>query len=264
MQILKLTRNFCLLLGVAMCFSGCFGRGDKLVWDEYSTTRSVENDSVRFFVDISIDFPKNNSRGAVADSLRHFLSMALFSIECPDNADRMVEQYIDTVYSNYCLDMRDFRRAAGFTDAFREEIMGSANQLNDSLLCYDKAVYLYYGGAQGQRRVQSYVFNLHTGRLITEDDMLKADMQQQLAQLIAEALAQYTQEEAMQTIEPNGNFLVLPEGLIWRYDGYELNTFEIPAVESVDLQIPAEKILPLLKEDGLVYKFLKSQNTETK
>lgn len=243
---------------------GCSKKG-KLVFDEYELQRNINNDSVRFELSIVAELPKPNCKGEVADSIRLFLSRSLFSIEQIEEPNAMLKRYADTVLANYCADMRDFRRVAGFTDLFHQEIVGVANILSPELLSYDKSTYLYYGGSQGQRRFNSYVFSLVDGKCLLEEDLYQEGKEEELSKLLTEALKELTHGEFQELVIPNNNFTVIDEGIVYRYDGFELNTFEIPAVECIDLQIPSEKILPLLKEESVVYKYLNSQlNAEAK
>lgn len=256
---LKSKKTSTLLMVFAMILvvltTGCSKRS-KLSFGEYELQRTIDNDSVRFDLSVSVDFPKQNSKGAVADSIRLFLSRNLFSIEQPGDPDALLKQYADTVLANYCAEMRDFRRVAGFTDPFKEEIVGTANELSSELLTYDKAMYVYYGGAQGQRRFESFVFSLVDGKRLMEGDIFLDEQMEALTTLLTEALKTQIQGEIEHEVIPNNNFTVIPEGILYRYDGYELNTFDIPAVESVDLLVEKDKVLPLIRPESPVYKYL--------
>ncbi len=262
---LKSKKTSTLLMVFAMILvvlsTGCSKRS-KLSFGEYELQRTINNDSVRFDLSVSVDFPKQNSKGAVADSIRLFLSRNLFSIDQPGDPDALLKQYADTVLANYCAEMRDFRRVAGFTDPFKEEIVGTANELSVDLLTYDKAMYIYYGGAQGQRRFESFVFSLVDGKRLLEEDVFLGEQMEALSALLTAALKEQMQGEIEQEVVPNNNFTIIPEGILYRYDGYELNTFDIPAVESLDLLVPTDKVLPLLRQETPVYKYLSTSVVE--
>ncbi|MDO4190313.1 MAG: hypothetical protein Q4D14_01320 [Bacteroidales bacterium] len=254
-------KSFAIVVAVVVMTAivGCTKRSS-IDFDVYTVEHVVENDSVRFNLEVSVDFPKPNCTGEAVDSIRLFLVRTMFGMNQLEEPNALLQRYRDTVFANYCAEMREFRRVAGFTDAFVEEVVGNANVLNDTLLSYDHAVYLYYGGSQGQRRFNSYVFNLSTGARLTESDLFRDEEMTSLSALLTQTLTELV-EKTVDSVMPNGNFAVEEEGIRYRYDSYELNTFEIPAVESIDLMLPTEKVLPIMRTNSIVYHYLSTVTT---
>jgi len=128
----------------------------------------------------------------------------------------------------------------------------------NNLLSYIVTFENYTGGAHGAHSYLNHVINLKTGELLSEKDIFVNSYQDDLAQLLIEAIAKQNNVEDPKELEdmgffsvdeiyPNGNFLVDETGITYSFNEYEIAAY---VVGVINVQLPYESLQNLLLEES--------------
>ena len=106
----------------------------------------------------------------------------------------------------------------------------------------------YSGGAHGTTINTFLVFDLTTGRQITEADLFRDGFEEDIAEPLYDKVLENLDEEAWEAIyevpTPNGNFSVSEQGLTWHYNQYEIAPY---VVGPLSAEFTWDELAPYLK-----------------
>ena len=143
---------------------------------------------------------------------------------------------------------------------------------------YDDS-YEYQGGAHGISGKTYTVYNIATGRRVTEDDIfvMNDENEKALSEMIVEAFAvEFSDEKDDMWNEGinfiNGNFSIGADSLYYQYSPYEIGPYASIGADSLYYQyspyeigpyamgmprvaLHKEAVKPFLKKDGVLYEY---------
>ena len=106
----------------------------------------------------------------------------------------------------------------------------------------------YTGGAHGTTINTFLVFDLTTGRRITEADLFRDGFEEDIAEPLYDKILEGLDEDAWGAIyevpTPNGNFSVSEQGLTWHYNQYEIAPY---VVGPLSAEFTWDELAPYLK-----------------
>lgn len=122
----------------------------------------------------------------------------------------------------------------------------------------------YEGGAHGSNSIYGYVFNITTGKFLTEEDFEKDDYKKNVASLLAWKIAEangltdVAQLEnngynAVDAIVPNENFTIDDKGITYYFNEYEIAAYFIGITK---VFIPYEELKPFVTSNSPVTPFI--------
>lgn len=129
------------------------------------------------------------------------------------------------------------------------------------------------GGAHGLETRNFYNFDLKTGKLITENDLFKADYKSKLAELIkvriVEESKEYKDEKNSEpvtsledtdfwtdSIKSNGNFYITDESINYVFNPYEIAPYYMGQTE---VSLPFNRLKDLLKTNNIITYLVEKQ-----
>ena len=175
------------------------------------------------------------------------------------------EQYADNFIVAYKAMEKDFKTVIEQHDMEINEMWYAHDESATCEIVFNRndllslAVYKEYfsGGAHGGHNYTNRVIELKTGRRILEDDIFIDDYQDDLANIIVDAIALSHNVEIVELenigffnvdeIFPNNNFYADETGLTYTYNEYEIAAYVVGAVS---VQIPYDKIRHLLRRES--------------
>jgi hypothetical protein len=93
------------------------------------------------------------------------------------------------------------------------------------ILCLESGFWEYTGGAHGNGYVQYNCFDLHSGKLLTTDDIFKKGYEEPLRLKAVEHLDREVSFIERDSLELNGNFYLTPVGIGFFYNPYEISAY---------------------------------------
>lgn len=137
----------------------------------------------------------------------------------------------------------------------------SANLVCQYFIQYSNYGYFYAAGAaHGIYGTGYYIFDLSTGKKLTETDVF-SDISKVERLLKTEGLQNYLKEEGISEnetdiskseIKPNGNFGVTRTHLVYQYAPYEIACY---ATGAPALRVAKESVKPYMKKNTAIYKY---------
>ena len=138
---------------------------------------------------------------------------------------------------------------------------------NDHFISYSVTVYEYTGGAHGGTSMINTTVDLESMLTLTEEDIFVPNCQHRLADIIVSQLMKehnLTQREELieigffnvDEIYPNNNFRLDEEGLYYTFNQYEIAPY---VMGIIDVFIPYEELLEILKVESVITQFYKPQ-----
>ncbi len=189
---------------------------------------------------------------------------------------------LNNILNAYAADISDeYRRAnADFIEKIQElegskaflnnqiEVYGMFIHIDDKIMTYSYERYAYMGGAHGNSRRLLFTFDLDEARILTEEDVFKEGYEQDLTQLIKEAIVDAKADLASvadlddfnffsDQIKPNNNFYVMPEGIIYLFNPYDIAPYSMGETTAF---IPYTKLKGILKpNNGIEHIFISNK-----
>jgi hypothetical protein len=102
---------------------------------------------------------------------------------------------------------------------------------DSTIVSYQRTLYTYAGGAHGMNTKTNYVFNLKTGKLLTEEDLFGKDFERKIQKRLTEKANILRQQDMLpeedifysnSNITPNGNFAITDTSIIYTFNPYEI------------------------------------------
>jgi hypothetical protein len=145
-----------------------------------------------------------------------------------------------------------------------EDITNEINYSKNNILCFSVSSESYMGGAHGSHIYMSYVLDLSTGGLITEEDLFVDNYQDDLAKLLVRKLAKTNEVEQVKELEeigyfsideinPNNNFYVDETGITYYFNEYEIGPY---AMGMVDIHLSFDEIKYLIRPESPIRRLI--------
>lgn len=93
------------------------------------------------------------------------------------------------------------------------------------ILCLESGHWEYTGGAHGNGYTEYNCFDLHSGKLLTTDDIFKKGYEEPLRLKAVQHLDRDPDFIERDSLELNGNFFLTPEGIGFFYNSYEISSY---------------------------------------
>lgn len=168
--------------------------------------------------------------------------------------DSLVKEYRETN-----LELIEILRKDGdegpFTSMFWEYVKsGSVSGRHKDILSYHTVSYSFTGGAHGATMETFLNFDTKTGCTVKQEDIFTDGFEEPVGDLLMKHLNDGRQDFPVvlftDSIMPNGNFMITPEGITFTFNQYEIAAYSFGVI---DIFIPADEIKPYLKEEIELY-----------
>lgn len=122
----------------------------------------------------------------------------------------------------------------------------------------------YEGGAHGNKARGCASFDVKTGQQITESDIFRSDAKEDLGKVIQSALMKMYKVSTIETLEeqgffspkeivPNGNFMLIKDGVYYCFQPYEIASF---ANGIIEVSLSWEEIAPFVRPHSLIERYI--------
>lgn len=114
---------------------------------------------------------------------------------------------------------------------FETHVKGWVLYCDSNILSYQRELYTYTGGAHGMNTKTNYVFDIKTGKRLTEEDIFGQGFERKIGKLLDEKANTLRSKSILPTedefyndwyIEPNGNFALTDSSIIYTFNPYEI------------------------------------------
>lgn len=186
-----------------------------------------------------------------------------YANQTPQNATNIyLDKYINDFKSqekNFLIDQENHQEDPDESIYSNYEILNNKiayNKHNIISLIINRTY--YKGGAHDAHKYMNYVFDLTTGKRITEKEIFNDGYKEELANIIVHEIATQNNVSKSEDLEnigffdtaeiyPNKNFYIDDDGI-----NYTFNEFDIAAyiVGPIDVHIPYEKIQHILRKES--------------
>ena len=226
-------------------------------YDEFSTSRFPEFDA-NLEVSIYLKLPKTNGNEFL-DSIYADL-VAFYTDSSRREIQSGIEIFADSIESEYYTTKEDIGAdISGYIYAVNYYDSIYPVYADGKLLVYYDDSYEYQGGAHGISGKTYTVYNIATGRRVTEDDIfvMNDENEKALSEMIVEAFAvEFSDEKDDMWNEGinfiNGNFSIGADSLYYQYSPYEIGPY---AMGMPRVALHKEAVKPFLKKDGVLYEY---------
>ena len=130
----------------------------------------------------------------------------------------------EEIYENNSIEPTD-------TFNFETDIKCSVAYCDSAIISYQRELYTYAGGAHGMTTKTNYVFDIKTGRILTEEDIFGKGFERRVSKLLTEEANVLRAEGRLPAedefynnwnIIPNGNFALTDSSVIYTFNPYEI------------------------------------------
>ncbi|MBO7571348.1 MAG: DUF3298 domain-containing protein [Bacteroidales bacterium] len=226
-------------------------------FEEFSTTRFPEFDA-NLEVAIYFMLPKTGVNEKL-DSIYADL-VAFYTDSSKREIQSGIEMFADSIEAEYFTNKEDIGAdISGFIYAVNYYDSIYPVFADGKLLAYINGHYEYQGGAHGLSATTYSVYNLATGKRITEDDIfvMNDTTLKVLSDMIEEAFGVEYSSEIDDLWEDdvnyvNGNFCISADSLFYQYQPYEIGPY---AMGMPRVALHKDSVKSFLKKDGPLYEY---------
>ncbi len=273
---MKKTAPFLLIAALMFGMVSCHNSDPKIVFQnyEYEDNPFAENeDTIGIQFSLKIQLPnmekmnkqERNAMQAMCDTLMSRLLEPYYRFQKPDQA---IKDYCDSIRKEF----EEFAVIDDPTEAgtpnyqWVQEISLIPELVTPELIVYNGNIYAYTGGIHPSSTTVFFLFDLKSGKQLTEkdiftwgeaaqpktDDAYKAltELMHKQLQKMCEQSEDYTADDIdWESVEPNDNFEITKEALVYHFDTYEI------ADDNMDIVIPNHELKQYMKEDTPLYRY---------
>lgn len=227
---------------------GLYGCGNKMIETEvFCSEKTVENDSVTFSAKICIELAVKGKK-SVVDAINKTLVKSILDVDFDGTPTNAIDKHIANTFNDYDAALEESHESAFLRQNF-ENINGIVTFLNENYMCYKYDLESYSGGAHDLTETLYFVFDLKTGKKLTEKEVFKSGCQEKLSEILTEILSDtelYPDNDTynLEELKLNGNFLFEPDTLIYTFNRYEIAPY---SSGKIDIKIPYEKVKEIIK-----------------
>ena len=250
-----------ILAGMAFSawISGC-GTNEIVTQDIGSTYRAAlcEGYKDSLLLEISLERPVSGLPAVAMENIHKDLVSSIFGKEYTsqdiETAIGLYQQSETEDYRTNCNSFKEMIRQEGeepveglFT--WIKTIDGEFLPPYKNMQSFQLSTYGYTGGAHGIDSEKGMTFDLSSGRLITENDLFIREYKPELSRILTAHLQESVSEDIYESlfikaIEPNGNFVIAPEGMTYIYNRYEIGPYVSGIVR---VTVPWEELEGLMR-----------------
>lgn len=201
----------------------------------YNTQINDKNLNLNYTFDAEIQLPDKNHSNQYA-TLHDNIIISILGSEFIKYSDKKaLTIYADSSYAEYkkIYDEIFEYNPVEPTDTihFATDIQGRVLYSDSTIVSYQRTLYTYAGGAHGMNTKTNYVFNLKTGKLLTEEDLFGKDFERKIQKRLTEKANILRQQDILpeedifysnSNITPNGNFAITDTSIIYTFNPYEI------------------------------------------
>ena len=170
--------------------------------------------------------------------LQESIISALFGSEFADySTKKVLRVYADSSFTEYEKVYEEIYDHAECTIDnaqicnFETHVKGWVLYCDSNILSYQRELYTYAGGAHGMNTKTNYVFDIKTGKRLTEEDIFGQGFERKIGKLLDEKANTLRSKNILPTedefyndwyIEPNGNFALTDSSIIYTFNPYEI------------------------------------------
>jgi hypothetical protein len=200
---------------------------------------------------------------------RHFLTSFFGEEMLSASPEEAMGNYVNRYISDYKELEKDFiEEMKNMDKTMLPETLFSYFEISSNEILYNKCDLISYsvsveyftGGAHGDQGYNNYVICLKTGDELKEKDIFIDNYQDDLAQIIVDAIAMDNNVTDLSELEnmgffnineiyPNNNFYVDENGITYTFNNYEIAAY---SVGKTDVMLPYDKIRHLMRENSPV------------
>lgn len=245
---------------------------------EFDTIYSVQNfrsnnDSTQPSCNLKLTliYPKSYSDRAILDSLKYAFVSSFFdnsyALLTPKDA---VDSYSKTYIENYKEDLKSYSENSDTHDddvqylSYYETISDRITFNQQGIVAFQVALSDYKGGTSSYDVLKNYVFNLKTGKLVSEEDIFKPGYERLLLPIFKNYLMKLNKTNSINDLEelgylgldemiPNNNFLVDDKGITYIFNKGEYSAYKLDAIT---IFIPYNEIEMVLKNNSPISQFI--------
>ena len=216
---------FLIVPAVLLLLTGCH-KDAKLqtkIFEQSASYALTEGASDSISVQVRLEYPVSGADPAVIDAMtRTIIGQALM-----ESCTTLEEELEGALLS------------------WEDQVSGYFSGQYKDIISYDVYAYSFTGGAHGLAGDYVMNFNLKDGSLVGEADFFVPGYQEELAGLLTAHLRESMPDEDsynalfVKDIEPNGNFKVSDEGVIYIYGPYEIGPYYLGSIE---VTVPWEEL----------------------
>lgn len=170
---------------------------------------------------------------------------------------KVVNEHVEGAKSQ-AVEFKDIQSEYITLSSFEDFLKNDIENISKYVITVSSASYQYMGGAHGSSHISFDNIDLRNGSIIQESKLFKAGYKIKLATLIQTEVERRNKSKVedehiallvdISEIQPNENFHLSKEGIVYVYNQYEIS----PYVQGiVEITIPYNKIKPLLNSNYL-------------
>lgn len=219
-------------------------------------------------IDINVAIPVGYDNEAILDSIRKEIFINLFGNEYVSvDFDSVVTKFTADIITEYKLNNEPLLQKLDSTSLYsfnNEHVLEGFSLLNDEkIYSYGINRYIFMGGAHGLSNLTYLIFDLKTGKKVTEKDIFVDNYSKALAELLKVRIVEQSKEDEnlqpiisledtdfwVDAIKPNGNFYITDESVNYVFNPYEIAPYYMGQTEVV---IPFDRLKDLFKPNSVI------------
>ena len=217
---------------------GCSSEKDDLFETKSYSCEIVNKElNLQFELTGEIELP-TTKMGDSHKLLQESIISALFGSEFADySTKKVLRVYADSSFVEYEKVYEEIYDHAECTIDnaqicnFETHVKGWVLYCDSNILSYQRELYTYAGGAHGMNTKTNYVFDIKTGKRLTEEDIFGQGFERKIGKLLDEKANTLRSKNILPTedefyndwyIEPNGNFALTDSSIIYTFNPYEI------------------------------------------
>ena len=231
---------------------------------ELTTARVSDEGEVRMSsgdASLSYDYSVEYVTGGVAPEVMDKINNRIISQDIFFNEDETgtdvpaaCKRWADDMVNGYEVDTEDFMKEYDAEQAwmFNWEFSmsgsfeGACRSRNLQTYCMKNSDYT--GGAHNMYAESYTVYDLTTGEVFRQEDLLREGCEEELSELLSDKIVDSVDEELLDAIFgtawPNDNFSVDENGVTWHYNPYEIAPYVLGVLEAT---LSWKELEPFLK-----------------
>lgn len=219
-------------------------------------------------IDINVEIPVGYDNEVILDSIRKEIFINLFGNEYVKvDFDSVVQKFTADIINEYKLNNEPILHELDSNSLYsfnNEHTLEGFSLLNDErIYSYGINRYIFMGGAHGLSNLTYLIFDLKTGKRITEKDIFKDNYIKVISELIKVRIVEQSKEDEnlqpinnlddtdfwVDAIKPNGNFYITDESINYVFNPYEIAPYYMGQTEVV---IPFDRLKDLFRPNSAI------------
>lgn len=201
----------------------------------YSTQINDDKIHLIYDFDAEIQLPNKNYSSEYTTLHNNIIASILGSEFTNFTNKKILNAYADSSYTEYkkVYDEIYENNPIEATDTIHcsTKIQGKVLYSDSTIVSYQRTLYTYTGGAHGMNTKMNYVFNIKTGKQLSEEEIFGKDFERKIQKRLIEKANILRQQNMLpeedmfysnSDITPNGNFALTDSSIIYTFNPYEI------------------------------------------